>query len=94
MLPISGDLYILPVLLLIGLRFIISSSPFTVVTTSKRFNVNPTFASYFDFIYMMMMYVFFMYHFMCCFFSLFIYMFLYIRNLYFYFTHDALMNFV
>ena len=30
----------------------------------------------------------------CCFFSLFIHMFLYVCNPYFYFTHDALMSFV
>ena len=46
------------------------------------------------YIYMMMMYVFFAYLFMCCFFSLFIHMFLNVQNLYFCFTHDALMSFV
>ena len=47
---------------------------------------------YFIYIYMMM-YVFFTYLYMCCFFSIFIHMFPYVRNLYFYFTYDALMNF-
>ena len=41
-----------------------------------------------------MMCVFFTYLYMCCFFSLFIHMFVYVRNLYFCFTHDALMSFV
>ena len=38
--------------------------------------------------------VFFTYLYMCCFFSIFIRMFLYVRNPYFCFTHDALMSFV
>ena len=38
--------------------------------------------------------LFFTYLSMCCFFSLFIHMFLYICNLYFCFTHDALISFV
>ena len=37
----------------------------------------------------MMMYVFFAYLSMCCFFSLFIHVFFYVQNLYFCFTHDA-----
>ena len=41
-----------------------------------------------------MMYVFFTYLYICCFFSIFIRMFLYVRNIYFCFTHDALMSFV
>ena len=41
-----------------------------------------------------MMCVFFTYLYMCCFFSLFIHMFVYVRNLYFCFTHDALMSFI
>ena len=42
----------------------------------------------------MLMYVFFTYLYKCCFFSLFIHMFLYVRNLYLCFTYDALMSFV
>ena len=45
-------------------------------------------------IYIYMMYVFFAYLSMCSFFSLFIHMFLNVQNLYFCFTHDALMSFV
>ena len=41
-----------------------------------------------------MMYVFFTYLYMCCFFSLFIHMLIYVCNLYFCFTQDALMSFV
>ena len=37
---------------------------------------------------------FFTYLYMCFFFSIFIHMFLYVCNLYFCFTHDALMSFV
>ena len=45
-------------------------------------------------IYIYIMCVFFTYLCKCGFFSLFIRMFLYICNLYFCFTHDALMSFV
>ena len=45
------------------------------------------------YIYIYMMYVFFTYLYMGCFFSIFICMFLYVRNLYFCFTHDVLMSF-
>jgi len=40
------------------------------------------------------MFIFFTYLYMFCFFSIFIHMFLYVRNLYFCLTHDALMSFV
>ena len=46
------------------------------------------------YIYIYMMYVFFTYLYMCCFFSFFIHIFLHVCNLYFCFTHDALLSFV
>ena len=49
---------------------------------------------YFIFIYDDDVCFFLTYLYMCFFFSIFIHMFLYVCNSYFYFTHDALMSFV
>ena len=71
--------------------FVVIGASFSFLYTGLVIILLHTF--YFIFIYMMMMHVFFSYLYMCCFFPIFIHMFRYVHNIYFCFTHDALMSF-